>query len=235
MKTYYINLDRAKERREEMEKAFGNEDLVRVDAIDGLAWESSNQSRNPTWKPEVREKFIEQGILSEKSHLPPTHAACNLSHRMAWDLFLRTEDPWCIILEDDVEPTDVLKGCKIENILNHSNYRCGVFYLMDERSLMSWLKLGNDGRVKRALTLAAYVINRRAAEIFMEALIPMMYLADFQLPICAFDGLQKWVDRHGLKKFESKRKVRALGLKIDGLVRHSSHAKKSQLGHPSPV
>ena len=233
MKIYYINLECATDRREAIEKAFAQEDLVRIDAIDGMVWSDGKITKRPEWKPEVRNKFVEQKILDSKSQLPPTHLACNLSHKMAWDVFLKTKDDWCIVIEDDVEPTDILKGSKIEDVLKVPS-GCGMFYLADERSLNGRLRMEDSGRVKRALTLAAYAINRRTAEIFIESLTPMMHLADFQLPICTFDGMQKWVGRHGLQRFESKRKVLACGKKTDGLICHSTHAKKSQLGNPSP-
>lgn len=240
MIVYYINLEKAVERRESIERAFQLEELVRVDAIDGMVWASGVTNGHPAWKPEVRSKSVEQGILAESSQLPPTHAACNLSHRMAWDLFLKTEDDWCVVLEDDVEPTSpaaflkTLGDSRIEGALEIPA-GCGMFYLIDEDALPGRLSVLPSGQVARAQTLAAYALNRRTAQIFMEAIFPMVHLADFQLPICTFEDMQKWVPRFGLQDFASKQKVKACGLKTGGLVRHSIKAKESQLGHPAPA
>ena len=233
MKIYFINLEQATERRDAIERAFAKEDLVRVDALDGMIWASGAEGALPAWGQASREQFVEQGILAEHSMIPPTHMACNLSHKMAWELFLATDDEWCVVLEDDVEPTETLGKSKIEDVLEIPK-GCGMFYLMDERSIPGRLRLRKNGQVERAMTLAAYALNRRTAEIFVNAVTPIVHLADAQLPIATFEGMQKWVGRQKLGRFESEKKVKACGMHTGGLIRHSLYANESQLGNPIP-
>lgn len=192
MIVYYINLDRSEDRRKMMESFFGSQNLIRISAIDGMDWAIEDELDNrgfPAWDIQSREKLIDDNILFDKSILPPTHVACNLSHRKAIQEFLNTGDEWAIIMEDDVEPSGKLlrNGGKIEDHLVIPD-GADVFYLCgikpDRR-----VSLFRDGQIRKVRTLMGYCISRKAAELFLSSTIPMMWLSDHQFPICCFNGL----------------------------------------------
>lgn len=192
MRTYYVNLDRSEDRREKMESFFKNQGLIRISAIDGMKWAIKNELDNrgfPVWDIQSREKLIDDNILFDKSILSPIHVACNLSHRKAIQKFLNTEDEWTIILEDDVEPYGKLlrEGGKIEDHLIIPD-DADVFYLCGIRPDRR-ISLFEDGQIRKVKTLMGYCISRKAAELFLSSTIPMMWLSEYQFPICCFSSL----------------------------------------------
>ena len=228
MTIYYLNLIRAVNRRDAMKTAFSGEALERIPAQDGLDW-SNGVARlgRPLWKGLDRERLIAEGLLAVDSDLPPTHVACNLSHKAAWDTFLASRSDLAVILEDDVEPHPRLKGQGLEDALNMP---AGVdfLYLIDPGSVPGRLSV-RGGQIRHAFTFAAYALTRHGARVLSKALTPMRHLADFQLPICCFEGQENWVSRFSLQAHESKIKIKAAV--SEGLVRPSKLARVSQLGH----
>jgi GR25 family glycosyltransferase involved in LPS biosynthesis len=207
LKVYYINLDRSTDRRDAMESSFKNEDLIRISGVDGLEWAIDGQVDSNgfcVWDNDYRKDFIKSGLLSQDSLLPPTHVACNISHRNAIEAFLKTKDDWSIILEDDVEPNGVLlkKGGRIEDHLFIPKdadfyYLCGT--RPDRR-----LDVYRDGQVRKVRTLMGYCLSRKAADLFLKSTVPMLWLSDFQFPICCFDSMSRCCG-HGITR---DRKIR---------------------------
>jgi hypothetical protein len=192
MNIYYINLDRSEDRREKMEKSFEHEKLIRISAIDGMEWAIEDTFDNrgfPVWNLEYRDKFVNEEILFENSILPPTHVACNLSHRKAIKEFLNTDDEWAVIMEDDVEPYGKLlrNGGIIEDYLTIYD-GLDVFYLCGTRPDRR-ICVFNDGQIRKIRTLMGYCLSRKAAELFLNSTVPMMWLSDHQFPICCFESL----------------------------------------------
>jgi GR25 family glycosyltransferase involved in LPS biosynthesis len=192
MNIYYINLDRSEDRREKMEKSFEHEKLIRISAIDGMEWAIEDTFDNRgflVWNLEYRDKFVNEGILLENSILPPTHVACNLSHRKAIQEFLNTDDEWAIIMEDDVERSKVyLKDGELieKKVVIPSD--ADMFYLCGTRPDRR-IYVFDDGQVRKTRTLMGYCISRRGAELFLKSTIPMMWLSDYQFPVCCFDSM----------------------------------------------
>ena len=231
MKTYYLNLESAKERREAMEAAFPMDELIRVGAVDGMDWaKKKSKGYFPEWKTVFRDAFVKDGILHTDSKIPPNHAACNLSHISALEAFLGTRDDWAIILEDDVLPSEIPPSKSLAEIVDPQK-GCDMLYLMGPRDLPGTLTVDQHGVVTHAMTLAAYAVSRRAAKIIIKSATPMMYLLDGQIPPCCFMGLERWVDRFGLQNFASTEKIKACAYPDHGIVMPSVLAKKSQLGH----
>jgi GR25 family glycosyltransferase involved in LPS biosynthesis len=192
MKVYYINLDRSEDRRKMMESSFCGQELLRISAIDGMEWAIDGEFDDrgfSVWKFECRDKLINEGILFENSILPPTHVACNLSHRKAIQEFLNTDDEWAIIMEDDVERSKVyLKDGELieKKVVIPSD--ADMFYLCGTRPDRR-IYVFDDGQVRKTRTLMGYCISRRGAELFLKSTIPMMWLSDYQFPVCCFDSM----------------------------------------------
>jgi glycosyl transferase, family 25 len=92
MKAYYINLDRAIERRAHMEDQAQKAglDFIRIAAVDGRDLDSA----------EVRQICPAAGL----SHLlSAVEVACFLSHRLAWKAISEGTEPYGVVFEDDIK------------------------------------------------------------------------------------------------------------------------------------
>lgn len=173
---FVINLDRDVERLASLDGSLGKLGLayVRVPAVLGKAV--------PAW-----EQLVDAELYGDRNRnvMPrPGEVGCTLSHLKALEEFLRTDAPWGVILEDDV---DVRPEC------------LPVLAALGERDDWDLVKLfcfhsGLPVR-KRALTpthhlvvhltrttsSAAYAVNRRAAEALLKSLRPITEQVDHAL------------------------------------------------------
>ena len=172
---FLINLDRSADRLQWMGRQFDALGLavVRVPAIDGDTLSLDHPGLDPKgfWRDAAME-------------VRTTDAACYLSHLMAMRLFLESGSDYGVILEDDV-------------VLGPETARL-VEVLTAQGAADDWdmVKLAGNNRL-RALTLrplagafrlgvpwtrclgsAAYLVNRRAAQRYLERMLPMTVLYD---------------------------------------------------------
>ena len=117
MKIYYINLDRSKDRKQNVESICYSQNLIpeRISAIDGK-------------KIDINDKKYEKAIHKikwwfEKNNLSNVgHFGCYLSHMKTYQTFLESNNEYCLILEDDIELiTDDLKRDILINMNNLPN------------------------------------------------------------------------------------------------------------------
>ncbi len=173
---YVINLDRDVERMGSLARSLEALGLpyVRIPAVLG--------KQVPDW-----EKLVDAELYGARNRLAmprPGEVGCYLSHLKAMEEFLRSDAPWCVILEDDVE----LRPECVE-----------VLAALDRRDDWDLVKLfcfhsGLPVR-KRALTArhhlvvhltrttssAAYALNRRAAETLLRSMRPITEQVDHAL------------------------------------------------------
>lgn len=232
MRIWVINLRRSlNDRWAATLKAFPHDRLYRVEGVDGWAPKYSTgefepePKQVPIWNEETRQKLLADGVLHETCKLSPAAVGCNLGHMRAVRQFLESGDSWGVILEDDVEPTR--PGSLLENIYVPDD--CDFFYLMSADHPGDRLRLLRDGRVWLSRTFSGYALNRRAAEIYLDAAEPMVHLLDFQISVRCFDSLEslrsKWIPV-GVEWGET---FRARGLSTGGYIRHSELAKKTTM------
>lgn len=92
MKCYLINLDRSKDRLEQMKTEFGQLGLTfeRVPAVDGRLL---SQEQIDALTPPVRRWEIP---------IPPGEIGCFLSHRKCFEIIANGEDEYAAVFEDDI-------------------------------------------------------------------------------------------------------------------------------------
>ncbi len=165
---YVINLDRDKERMEALAERLrsGGFGYVRVPAVLG--------KEVPDW-----ERLVDPGLYAVRNRRPtprPGEIGCYLSHLKAMETFLRTDAPWCVILEDDVELlpecAEVLAALGEQDdwdLVKLFNFHGGM--PVRKRALGR----GHDLVVHRTRTTsaAAYAVNRRAAETLLKTMLPI--------------------------------------------------------------
>jgi len=173
---YVINLDRDVERMASLAGSLQalNLPFKRVSAVLG--------KEVPNW-----EKLVDVELYGARNRLPmprPGEVGCYLSHLKAMEEFLRTDEPWCVILEDDVEVrpecVEVLAalGQKddwdlVKLFCFHSGLPVRKRALTPNHYLVVHLT--------RTTSSAAYVVNRRAAETLLNFMRPISEQVDHAL------------------------------------------------------
>ena len=173
---YVINLDRDFERMASLAGSLQALALPfeRVSAVLG--------KEVPGW-----EKLVDGKLYGARNRLPmprPGEVGCYLSHLKAMEEFLRTDAPWCVILEDDVEVrpecVEVLAalGQKddwdlVKLFCFHSGLPVRKRALTQNHHLVVHLT--------RTTSSAAYAINRHAAETLLKSMRPISEQVDHAL------------------------------------------------------
>ena len=164
MKTYLINLDRSIDRLEAMKirlKTIGV-DFERVSGIDGNKISPVDYT---TKSPNARYPH----------HLSAGEIACFLSHKKCWELLIKSNEEWALILEDNctfsASATRYLsntnwipEGCNLINFCN----RDGMNIFADKSITLNY---GNTLlRVKASPPIGtyAYFISRDAARVALQ-------------------------------------------------------------------
>jgi glycosyl transferase family 25 len=173
---YVINLDRDTER---MASIHAN--LVRI----GLSYERLPAVMGkdvPDW-----EKLVDLSAYAWRNRLDMPRAGevgCTLSHLKAMETFLKTDAPWCVILEDDVEVlpacAEVLRSLAEKDdwdLVKLFNFHSGM--PVKKRALASGHYL--VVHLTRTTSSAAYVVNRRAAETLLKTMRPITEQVDHAL------------------------------------------------------
>ena len=173
---YVINLDRDVERMASIR--------ANLEAL-GLPFErlSAVMGKDvPEW-----EKLVDMSAYAWRNRLDTPRAGevgCYLSHLKAMETFLRTDAPWCVILEDDVE---VLPACAAVlrslaeqddwDLVKLFNFHAGL--PVKKRELAGGHRL--VAHLTRTTSSAAYVVNRRAAETLLKSMRPISEQVDHAL------------------------------------------------------
>lgn len=173
---YVINLDRDVER---MASIRGNLEALglpfeRVPAVMGKDvpdWESLVDLPAYAWR-------------NRMDRPRPGEVGCYLSHLKAMETFLRTDAPWCLILEDDVE---VLASCPeiLRSLAEKDDWDLvKLFHFhagmpVKKRALSAGHQL--VAHLTRTTSSAAYVVNRRAAETLLRSMRPISEQVDHAL------------------------------------------------------
>lgn len=166
MKTYIINLKRSPERKVYMEDILKDLSWLQyefVAAVDGKAM-SDNEC----------EEYFNTGKFKSRysRNVRPGEIGCTLSHQKCYRKIVNDDEPYVLILEDDIlrPSTDfefVIKN--IENVISTEVPQIillsGWYWFNGTFELTSKYKIVN---VFEALLTHAYIINKPAARILME-------------------------------------------------------------------
>jgi glycosyl transferase family 25 len=173
---YVINLDRDTER---MASIHAN--LVRL----GLSYERLPAVMGkdvPDW-----EKLVDLPAYEWRNRLDMPRAGevgCTLSHLKAMETFLKTDAPWCVILEDDVE---VLPACSevLRSLAEKDDWDLVKLFNFHSGMPVGKRALGSAHHLvvhlTRTTSSAAYVVNRRAAETLLKSMRPISEQVDHAL------------------------------------------------------
>ena len=189
LKIRCINLARSPGRWASIEHLFSGYDVQRVDAIDGLDFSNGtfDELSRPCWDDEKLSELIVAGELTEgftryHKHYPTEYAACR-SHKKALEAFLKTDEDWTIIIEDDVEPVSNLSTIDVPDGAD--------FFSLIGTDHQGRVWAGDDGQIAWMRTFGAYAISRSAAATACDALTPSHYPVDMQISVRCFASLSK--------------------------------------------
>ena len=173
---YVINLDRDVERMASLAGSLKalNLPFERVSAVLG--------KEVPNW-----EQLVDAELYGARNRLPmprPGEVGCYLSHLKAMEEFLRTDAPWCVILEDDVEVrpecVEVLAALGQKDDWDLVKLFCFHSGLpVRKRALTPTHHL--VVHLTRTTSSAAYAVNRQAAETLLRTMKPITEQVDHAL------------------------------------------------------
>ena len=168
MQAFIINLETATDRWQAIAERFARTriPIARVPAIDGTALKLPS--------PDFDERHFR---LRHGRATNPREIGCYLSHVAAMRAFLETSESHGLICEDDIVPGPDFDAA-IEGALNHARHwnvlrvtGLGTGKPLTVRALGGGFRLCISlGRVKGA---GAYVVDRTAAQAFVDRLLPM--------------------------------------------------------------
>lgn len=168
---YIISLVRALDRREKIQKSLEtfNHTYSFFDAVDG--------SNKPS---------IEELKLKYNSTLADNHAACAISHIMLLEQFLKSNDKYIIILEDDAKilkklPTNV---DEVESMFDDINNPDNIDLLY----LHNRVRCSKTYKITGGCGTESYICSRIGASKIINALNPLS-LIDIQLNNCIKEGV----------------------------------------------
>ncbi len=164
--------------------------LERLDGVDGKLIDIKTDERiNP---------FTKRNIIrhTRRSHEEIDSAGaigCALSHRAAWKAFLDTGAPYGLIFEDDAAVKDGFVE-KINAALQADTaLKAGAWDMIVFSRVKRFRTTTNPSGFAplNAFVLAhAYIVNRRAAQIFYDQCLPVSHHIDFYMSIqCHMHGL----------------------------------------------
>jgi glycosyl transferase family 25 len=173
---YVINLDRDVERMASLAGSLQALALPfeRISAVLG--------KEVPNW-----EQLVDAALYASRNRLPmprPGEVGCYLSHLKAMEEFLRTDAPWCVILEDDVEVrpecVEVLAALGQKDDWDLVKLFCFHSGLpVRKRALTASHHL--VVHLTRTTSSAAYAVNRRAATTLLQSMRPITEQVDHAL------------------------------------------------------
>ena len=173
---YVINLDRDVERLASTR--------ANLEAL-GLPFErlSAIMGKDiPAW-----EKLVDMSAYAWRNRQDIPRAGevgCYLSHLKAMETFLRTDAPWCVILEDDVK---VLPSCVdvLRSLAEKDDWDLVKLFNFHSGMPLTKRALGANHRLvvhlTRTTSSAAYVVNRRAATALLGSMLPISEQIDHAL------------------------------------------------------
>ena len=173
---YVINLDRDVERMASVSANLAARGMrfERLPAVVG--------KELPDWRGKVDMRAYAWRNRREEPR--PGEVGCYLSHLKAMEAFLRTDAPWCVILEDDVE---VLPECAevLRALGEKDDWDLVKLFCFHGGTPVRKRALG-PGRhlvvhLTRTTSSAAYAVNRRAAEILLKSMLPISEQVDHAL------------------------------------------------------
>jgi glycosyl transferase family 25 len=101
---------------------------------------------------------------------------CYLSHLRAYEQLLKSDQPWCVILEDDAEGLPELSGV-LDELGRRDDWDLAKLFCFHGGTPVTVGRLAGGQRLcvhlSRTTSTAGYAINRRAAETLLRKLLPM--------------------------------------------------------------
>ncbi len=185
--TWVINLDRAPQRLARIG--------AQLDAL-GLPWTRFSAVEGTRLPAAEQAELLDRPGFERRHGMSPSlgELGCYLSHVRLMQAFLDSEHGLALILEDDVNPTAALPEVLQRLMAAHSCWDMVKLSAIHSGTPLGVLELGQGHRLgvmfSRCTGSSAYVVNRSAAQRYVQQLLPMQLPYDH-----AYD--RGWV--YGLK------------------------------------
>ncbi len=169
MQIYLINLDRHVKRLVRMTEMLKEVAFERISAVDGRDLDGPEN-----WDP---------NLPSSAENLDKYNRACVLSHRLAWEKFLKADVRYCCILEDDIFISPEFPKFTADESWIPSYVDLLKIETNNQRVFLSRRTSASLDRSIAALKsphmgTAAYILTRRGAEALLQNTVPIDRPAD---------------------------------------------------------
>lgn len=152
-KFYYINLKKSIDRKKNMETFFKNLSKIidleyeRIEAFDGNNEIIDNYLINSKFK-NMYSSLKSERNQSSNINLTKSEFGCLYSHIKALHAFLKTDDPYCFICEDDLDP-DILQVYTEDYFKNKISY---ILSIINKYGIISLSCVGNYKIIKKIIS-----------------------------------------------------------------------------------
>lgn len=168
--TWVINLDRAPERLARIGQ--------RLDAL-GVPWTRFSAVEGRLVPEDEQARLLDRTGFGRLHGMTPTlgELGCYLSHVRVMEAFLKTPHTHALILEDDVRPTEALPEVLQRLLAAGARWDMVKLSAIHSGSPVGVLDVGQGHQMgvmfSRCTGSSAYLINRAAAERYLQCLLPM--------------------------------------------------------------
>lgn len=208
-----INLDRSPNRWEFISKQFANLNLpvTRVSGVDGNKLSAETQLN---LQPPLKEKW------EFPRRLLPGEIGCYLSHVKCWKILVESDDPWALIVEDDIrisaearkfflDASWIPSGIELVQPFAHSaNYPMKV--AKKEYSVMDGRKLFHPFKPYPIGTIAYFISRECARDALLASDLLGMPIDEFM-----FGPMSSWAKKHPVWKLNP---TLVLPIEIDATI-----------------
>ena len=175
---FCINLDRRKDRwtRWTSQPFYTEykERILRVSAVDGA---TLNTLSDPRVSLETRARISIKGARRRHGEINSAGAVgCTLSHRIVWERFLTEfpEEPYALVLEDDVEvPADLLRLVSRIGTPPSGAQKAAVWMLSANLRGPVLPLTSGWGSPQNFWGTCAYLVNREGARVLLDSTLPI--------------------------------------------------------------
>jgi glycosyl transferase family 25 len=228
-----INLNRSPERWAKMTNLFPQENLIRIEAVDGYQWGNGtcDDKGMPLFEERKLEGLYKKGILGREAldvwPLIPAEVGCTLSHMKVWEWIMEKEVPWTVVLEDDIKPTSYTKGTLEESLKKQFVIQddTEVIFLTGADSPWQAIEIDEDNKLLTGNGTCAYAISLEGALRAYQSMTPMCFPLDIQWFARAFESYEVKINKKILPEIP---KGQAYGLSY-GIVDLSSDCNNSTM------
>jgi GR25 family glycosyltransferase involved in LPS biosynthesis len=178
---YVINLSRHQDRKEKILNFFKNNNINNYTFINAI------EGKTLSFSELINKNILNNVFKCPYGVLTKNIIGCALSHRLAIETFLNSSYNTCLILEDDIEPTEYFYKenlILLQDNLNKTKWDMFFWGKGDEKIIGIQTQYNNLNKLiphKGTYAGHSYQLNKNSSKILLDNYFPITYAADVYL------------------------------------------------------